>query len=107
MSAAAKADAAAAAAEAATATAAELSKDLADTVVRKNAEISDISQKYERELAEIEENLKKENEHKEKIKNELLILEFYYYIYTLFKNSNMDPHTKISKLKTFILSQDV
>ena len=79
LSAAAKAEAAAAAADAATATAAELSKDLADTVVRKNAEISDISQKYEKELAEIEENLKKENEHKEKIKNELLILEFYYY----------------------------
>ena len=74
LSAAAKAEAAAAAAEAATATAAELSKDLADTVVRKNAEISDISHKYEKELTEMEENLKKENEYKEKIRNELLFL---------------------------------
>lgn len=78
MSAAAKAEAAAAAAEAATATAAELSKDLADTVVRKNAEISDISQKYEKELTEMEENLKKENEYKEKIRNELLFFIIFY-----------------------------
>ena len=80
MSAAAQASAAAAAADAATATAAELSKDLANTVVRKNAEISDISSKYEKELNELDETLKKTEQHKEDIKNELdFVLTLFHY----------------------------
>ena len=72
VTAAAQASAASAAAASATATAAELSRDLARTVVRKNAEISDISSKYEKELSDLEQNLKKTDLEKSEIINELL-----------------------------------
>lgn len=71
LSASAKAAAASRAAEAAEAAAAALSRDLAHTVVSKNAEISDISSKYQRELNEMDDNLKKTQQHKDEIKNEL------------------------------------